>query len=315
MDKGVPLVLSNHAVWGRFHDWMLAQQFRPETIRLYHTVLHDLWDDLATQKVTGPDGAKVPRQWQQIRPRDLQRWLDRPCKPGKWHAGRQHERSTLATYSSKVLAFYRLASVRRWLPGRNPLEDMKAVRRPQRRPRALPLGDVRALLRWWSDDPRMSMVLCLAYYQMLRIGEICRLSVEDIDFAASPPIMRVQRKGGVQAWVEISPGLRPFLRAYLAGRPSSGPLIENHRLPHQHLSPRYASHLLATAMRPIVGDSIHALRHTGASELRAAGVDLLGLQKVLGHASPASTMVYLDDRPGQLAGFLALLPDPLKAAD
>lgn len=42
----------------------------------------------------------------------------------------------------------------------------------------------------------------------------------------------------------------------------------------------------------------HVLRHTFATRYYAATHDLAGLQRLLGHADPKTTMVYVDDRPG-----------------
>jgi len=304
-------VLSNSAVWGRFREWLQMQQSSPHTIRHYHTILWDFWAELEHSKVTGPDGHKMPRAWHQPRPRDLDRWLGRQCRPGKRNGGQPLARSSRAAYSRRVLSFYRWASRKRLLPGRNPLEDVVAVRRPARQPRALPLGDVGALLHWWADDPRISMMICLGYYQLLRVGEIVALSVEDFHLRADPPIVRVQGKGGREAWMPVNPALLPYLRAYLAGRPTNGPLIANLRYPGEHLSARYASHLLATAMRPVVGETGHALRHTGARQLRLLTSDIRAIQEALRHASIASTEIYLQDEPVMLAGLLARLPNPL----
>jgi len=293
--------LSNRQVWSRYRDWHLDQRHSPATVRHYRVVLHDFWATLA------------PRPWSEVRRRDLDRWLDRRCRPHQAHAGQPLARNTRAAYSRRVLRFYTWASARRLLPGRNPFEDVAPERWAARRPRALPLDSVAALLHWLADDPRLYLMVCLGYYQMLRVGEIVRLSVEDVRLDTVTPMLRVQGKGGQETWMALNRALVPHLRAYLAGRPPNGPLIENRRRPGAHLSAGYGAELAARALRPLVGDSLHALRHTGATALRdATGWNLLVVQRALRHASAASTQGYLDDAPELLAGFLELLPDPLE---
>lgn len=294
-------VLSNHAAWARYREYLIGKQASPVTIREYRLTLLDLWSFLETRKVTGPDGQKVPRAWHQVRPRDFHAWLGRPLA-----------RNSQATYSKRVLHFYDLASRKRWLPGRNPLADVEPVRPAARKPRALPLAKVGELLVALADDRRLHMMAMICYWQLLRIGEVCRLSVEDLDWTSDPPIMRIEGKGDREAWMDISPGLIPGLRAYLLTRPSTGPLIPNHQRPGQHLDPNYAACLLAKRMRPIVGDSAHALRHTAATELlEATGENIRQVQVALRHDSIKSTEGYVKTRPGRLVGWLAQLPDPL----
>jgi integrase len=306
------VVVSNNGLWHRYHEWMVNEGHARATIKHYHTILRSFWAELETAKVTGPDGGKVPRAWHQARPKDLERWLDLACQPGNAHAGDAKARNTRTAYRNRVLRVYRWAFEQRLLPGRNPLEDVKPGKWAARRPRALKLSVVGELLVALADDHRLRMMVMIGYYEFLRVGEICRLSVEDFRWDTDPPAMRVQGKGGVEKWMPIKhPALIGALRTYLLTRPPNGPLIPNYNHPGEHLNPSYASHLLARAMRPVVGDSGHALRHTGARELRMLTHDIRAVQEALRHASLSSTEIYLQEEPTFLAGLLAQLPDPL----
>jgi len=55
----------------------------------------------------------------------------------------------------------------------------------------------------------------------------------------------------------------------------------------------------ATRVRP------HRLRHTYATELAAAGIDLLVLRELMGHASPETTAKYVHLAPEALAAEFA----------
>jgi len=156
------------------------------------------------------------------------------------------------------------------------------------------------------------MMVLLGYFQALRVGEIVRLSVEDLALGADPPMIRIDGKGGKQVWMPLSPALVGPLRTFLLLRPARGPLIPNHRDPDRHLHPKYAAHLLASVMRPVVGDSGHALRHTAARQLRRQTHDPFLVRDALRHAGLGSLEFYTQD-PETLAAALGLLPDPLEA--
>jgi site-specific recombinase XerD len=49
------------------------------------------------------------------------------------------------------------------------------------------------------------------------------------------------------------------------------------------------------------------LRHTFATILHGNGVDLLQIQKLLGHASISSTTIYTHTDPARLAGAVATI--------
>lgn len=125
-------------------------------------------------------------------------------------------------------------------------------------------------------------------------------------------MLRVEGKGGREDWVPLNPALIPGLRAFLLTRPASGPLIPNLRFPTEHLSPRYAAGLLARAMRPVVGDSGHALRHTAATQLRRLTHDPYLVRDALRHSNLQQQGVYVGADLELLADALGKLPDPLQ---
>ena len=56
------------------------------------------------------------------------------------------------------------------------------------------------------------------------------------------------------------------------------------------------------------GALVHALRHTFATSLIEHGASLVEVQQLLGHASLATTQIYLATRPDQLRGAVAANP-------
>lgn len=296
-------VLSNHQAWLRFKADLDARGASPRTVHVYRVPLFDFWHQLAKRK----------RQWHRARPADYTRYLERRCKPGTRNAGQALARNTRAHYSSRILRFYSWAT-QTGLLTRNPLAGCVPARWAAHRPRALRLEQVAKALELL--DGRERVMCALGYYQMLRVGEMARLSVEDVHLTGRVPLIRIQGKGGYEDWMDVTPALVPILRAYLAIRPPSGPLLENYARPGAHLSPDYCARLLARALRGLVGDSGHALRHTGATELAVAtGDNVYVVQQALRHRTLKATQVYLKRRPGVLAPHLGKLPDPLKAEE
>jgi integrase len=289
--------MTSDEAWHRYERLLRWRQARPDTIHSYQVALHSLWTYLHGQGV----------RWDRLTPDDVETWLAGRCQTGKRNSGLQRSKGTRHTYGTRAATFYREATLQGWITGRNPLAGWRPPRRPGRRPRAVPVPAIAQLLI--VVDPRIRMMVLLGYHQALRVGEIVRLSVEDVALGADPPKIRVDGKGGREVWMELSGALVGPLRVWLATRPPSGPLIPNWRFPAEHLSARYASHMLAAVTRPVIGDSGHALRHTAATQLARLTKDPFVVQRALRHASVAEQSAYVDV---ELGAALALLPDPLE---
>jgi integrase/recombinase XerD len=291
--------LTSGEVWQAYEQLLRRKRDRETTVENYRKILHRLWADLEH------DGL----QWWQISPEWLDRRLRRPCQPGKRNSGRPLGEGSQHQYHGVAGRFYRTAASRGWIDV-NPLEDAVPPRRPAKRPRALQIRVIADLLL--IVDPRIRMMILLAYHQGLRVGEICRLRVEDLAFGADPPMMQVDGKGGNRVWMPMSPALTGPLREWLVQRPAQGPLIPNFRAPDRHLDPAYASHMLAVTMRPLTGDSAHALRHTCAQQLRRLTKDPFVVRDAMRWSSAEMADTYVRQDEELLADAFAQLPDPLK---
>lgn len=292
-------VLSDVQVWRAYELLLRRRRRSPETIALYRTVLRDLWDHLAHQGLA----------WSEVTPELADGWLERACKPGKHGAGLAMQDGTRNTYGRVAKRCYRLFAARGWLQGPNLLEDWSPPSPPPPRPRALPVAEIGRLLL--LVDPRIRIMILIGYHQALRVGEMVKLRVEDLALQADPPMVLVHGKGGRDTWMPLSPALVPHLRVFLVVRPERGPLLPNFRSPTEHLTAKYATALLAAAMRPVVGDSGHALRHTAAQQLRRLTHDPFIVRDALRHSSLEQQGAYVGADLELLAEALAKLPDPL----
>jgi integrase/recombinase XerC len=170
-------------------------------------------------------------------------------------------------------------------------------------PRPLPVDDARRVVDAETSDSdvpwvaaRDAAVLTLLWGAGLRIAEA--LAVTAADLPATPGGgLRVVGKGGKERIVPLLPAVADAIAAYrrlLPFQPApDAPLFRG--VKGGPLSPRLVQ-LAMARMRGALGlpDSAtpHALRHSFATHLLAAGADLRAIQDLLGHASLASTQIY-----------------------
>ncbi|WP_174801501.1 tyrosine recombinase XerC [Martelella limonii] len=211
-----------------------------------------------------------------------------------------------------------LAGIRsflRWLEKRGlanaaGVRAMRAPKQPKSLPKPLNADDAIALSRADSqlaEEPwiaaRNAAVFCLLYGCGLRISEALGLSPGDFDGA--PDALRITGKGNKTRIVPLLPAALAAVQEYI-------------RLCPHHLAPEGAlfigvrgKKLQAAiiqremqAMRGALGLSDkatpHALRHSFATHLLAAGGDLRTIQELLGHASLSTTQVYTGVDTGRL---------------
>jgi site-specific recombinase XerD len=171
---------------------------------------------------------------------------------------------------------------------------MPRMRVPMRLPVVLTPVEVAQLLAALETDKHRAMVM-LAYGAGLRVSEVCKLRVEDID--PKRMLLHVRHaKHGRERFVMLSPKLLATLRAYWKASRPAGPYLFPGRDPSKVFT-RAAIHkaIVKAARRAGIKKRLspHTLRHCFATHLLDAGTDLRTLQALLGHASLGTTMVYL----------------------
>ena len=162
-------------------------------------------------------------------------------------------------------------------------------------------------------DPVHRLCAQAAYACGLRVGEVVRLRVEDIDSARMMLNVR-QAKGRKDRCVPLSPRLLEAFRAHWrAHRPATWLFPGTSSAGHLH--PATLQRAFPRAVRR-AGLSkrarMHTLRHCFATHLLEAGTDLLTIQHLLGHSSLKTTLRYTHVRQQHLAATrspLDRLPD------
>jgi site-specific recombinase XerD len=147
-------------------------------------------------------------------------------------------------------------------------------------------------------DRRDRIVILLLYGCGLRTGELCDLRIQDTNTEKKELFIRAA-KGDIQRMVPIPAGIVPELLQYLLDRNGKrGVLIrtdKKKRLSHKRVCDivKLAAER-AKINRPVVPKM---LRHSYASHLMDAGVNLAIIAKLLGHRSPRETGIYLHAMP------------------
>jgi len=172
-------------------------------------------------------------------------------------------------------------------------------KRSWRLPEVLSPQEVERLL-CASSKLRDRCLLITAYATGLRVSELVRLKVSDID--KERMMVRVEQgKGRKDRYTILSPRLLSELRTYWKEHRSPTWLFPNAN--DSPISIDYAQRIynLAKVKAGITkGKGIHTLRHCFATHLLEAGVDLVTIQTLLGHHSLQSTQRYLQIRQPKL---------------
>jgi integrase/recombinase XerC len=145
---------------------------------------------------------------------------------------------------------------------------------------------------------RDAAVLALLYGSGLRISEALGLKRGDVGEGAGDAIT-VMGKGRKQRMVPVLPQVQKLVADYLAlcphDLPADGPLFIGAK------GGRLSARVIQLAMARLRGAlglpdtaTPHALRHSFATHLLARGGDLRAIQELLGHASLATTQIYIE---------------------
>jgi site-specific recombinase XerD len=147
-----------------------------------------------------------------------------------------------------------------------------------------------------SASERQQAIMNVAWFYLmwhcgLRLGEVHRLTVKDLDLEGRKLLVRdsKERKDRV---AYLSDTTVSALRRHLATRPDreSLDLFTRH---HRRITTRTISRRLVRHAKAIqVAASPHRLRHTFASQMLNAGMPITSLQRYLGHEALDTTMNY-----------------------
>jgi len=173
------------------------------------------------------------------------------------------------------------------------------ARKPQKLPVILSPEEVRRLLAA-VGQPRQRLMLRLAYGCGLRLGEVLRVRIADLDSARGLLWVR-GGKGNKDRGVPLPTCLLEELRAYWRTHRPADYLFPNRQGKPLHgatLQRALAQALVVSGLTKAA--TVHTLRHCYATHMLEAGTDLMTLQRLLGHSHVQTTMRYLHLRSERL---------------
>lgn len=189
-------------------------------------------------------------------------------------------------------------------------------KKPKRLPVVLDVEEVSHLLET-AQPGRERILLTTAYACGLRISELLYLQVTDIDSARMVVNVR-QGKGAKDRQVPLSPRLLTELRQWWC-RHRTKPWLFPGRTKESQTRPMNVTSVQRMMKQIVVRAklkkpaSMHTLRHSYATHLLEAGVDVATLQKLLGHNDLSTTARYLHLSRRQMAKLPDLLVLPVKS--
>ena len=212
---------------------------------------------------------------------------------------RQERNASMSYYNQTRCAlrfFYRVTLGRDYVP---------ASIVPARQPHTLPVvlsGDEVARLFAAIGNLKHRAILMTTYAAGLRVSEVARLRVEDIDSQRMVIHVR-QGKGQKDRYVMLSPRLLEILRNYWKAVRPRGYLFPG-TAPDQPIAVNSVHKACARAAGYAqLGKhvTVHTLRHSFATHLLEAGTDLRTIQVLLGHRSFNTTARYVHVATASLA--------------
>ncbi|WP_083463961.1 tyrosine-type recombinase/integrase [Prosthecomicrobium hirschii] len=172
------------------------------------------------------------------------------------------------------------------------------VRLPRRLPRCLTAVELRKLFASRRDrGAAIALAILLLFTTGMRVSELTALTVADIDLERRT--LRVRGKGNRERLVflasaDVVSELRSFLKT--EGRHRASPRAY---LFHNKVGGRLSTDQIRRGLRAVAANAgiprritPHMLRHSAATSLLEAGIDIRFVQRLLGHRSISTTEIY-----------------------
>jgi site-specific recombinase XerD len=202
---------------------------------------------------------------------DLIEWLG----PHRWAA--EYRRN----WHNALNSFYRWAEDTDRID-LNPARNLPVVKPGQPRPRPALEHEYQAALS--KADDRETLALRMAAELGMRRAEVAGAHSSDVVTEESGWALIVHGKGDRNRTIPLPSGLAAAMRSLPSGYMFPGQL-------DGHLSARSLGKMISALLPP--GVAMHALRHRFATRVYNIDRDVFTTQRLLGHASPATTQRYV----------------------
>jgi integrase/recombinase XerD len=219
----------------------------------------------------------------------------------------KHASSSGVNQAYSALKFlYETTLDREWV-----MKKIPRVKKERKLPTVLDREEVQSLLSV-IRNLKHRCILMITYSSGLRINETAHLKITDID--SKRMLVKVCGKGAKERYTLLSQVTLETLRDYwkyyrpkewlFPGNPSSKP-ISTSSIERIFEKAKHIAGITKVA-------TPHTLRHSFATHLLEAGVDLHHVQLLLGHTSPKTTTIYLHVKRKDLARIVSPLDLPIQ---
>lgn len=221
---------------------------------------------------------------------------------------KDYRQKTVKRKIASVKAFYKYLEEEEILPGSNPFNKIKVkFKETETLPRIIPRADIEKLLNYMyrvlqSDSVAPAIYRDLSVVEMFfatgaRVYELSNLKKEDIDL--NEGIIKIMGKGGKERYIQIgSRDVLILLRNYYNRNchriEESGYFFVNRRggrFTEQSIRGMIKKYTHMAGIHLHI--TPHMFRHSVATYLLEEGVDLMCIQKIMGHSSIKTTQIYL----------------------
>lgn len=178
---------------------------------------------------------------------------------------------------------------------RDPTKKIKTPKTPKRLPKGLSVEELE-MVRESCIDLRERALVEVFYSTGCRLSEVASMDIADVDMQSMS--MKVVGKGDKERVVYLSHKCLYHLSRYLKSRKDdSEALFATQKRPLRRMGNAAIQQVvdkiekrsgIMTKLHP------HVFRHSFATSLMNRGIDLADLQQLLGHSSPATSMVYTE---------------------
>jgi integrase/recombinase XerD len=166
--------------------------------------------------------------------------------------------------------------------------DVKIPKKDSRLPSVLSKEEVKKLIDT-TDNVKSRLIISLLYSGGLRVSELVKLKVGDVNFQDRTGWVR-SGKGSKDRLFIVSDVLSKEIQEYLQGRENQYVFSKDKPLTTRNIQKIISS----TKKRAGIDKKVtpHTLRHSFATHLLEQGTDIRVIQVLLGHASLNTTQVY-----------------------
>jgi len=244
---------------------MRLRRFSPWTVKSYLYYINNflIWSN------------KQPKY---IKAADIRNYLDKLARAHKSASTLNSAYSSLQFYFGKIMP-------------RRFFIHIPRAKKPQKLPQVLTQTEIKRLLGT-IINVKHKLLLALMYSSGLRISEVVKLKVKDLDFANQILYVR-QGKGNKDRQTILSAILLDVLQKYTNHHATNDYVFTSNR--GSYLSQRAVQKVFSKALKQakIKKDATcHSLRHSFATHLLENGTNIRYIQELLGHKRLETTQIY-----------------------